>query len=263
MTQTLTTELLSVVRAMRDYIDALPSDVVASLPTMPGFDRDWADEVIEAANREAQPVGEEEINAALRLHRLKVEGHSQLSDSFRAGFKYARRTAPPAPAYPETLPCAVRLMPGIIFGEGVRTSTMLDGLRRREEYNAEMAAMTPEQKNEQSAAIKALFSRMTLPEPAVPEEISAAIRYLKDTLVACNRFNYCADAVNRVESSCRAAMLAQPVRRGGKLPEGFKLMPIDMTDEIGEAIAMEARCCGGIALCIYEAALAAAPEGGD
>lgn len=60
MTQTLTTELLSVARAMRDYIDALPSYVVASLPTMPGFDRDWADEVIEAANREAQPVADGE-----------------------------------------------------------------------------------------------------------------------------------------------------------------------------------------------------------
>lgn len=56
MTQTLTTELLSVARAMRDYIDALPADVVASLPTMPGFDRDWADEVMDGANREAQPV---------------------------------------------------------------------------------------------------------------------------------------------------------------------------------------------------------------
>ncbi|SMP41372.1 hypothetical protein SAMN02744783_00491 [Serratia sp. CC22-02] len=47
------------------------------------------------------------------------------------------------------------------------------------------------------------------------------------------------------------------------VPDGFKLMPLEMTDEIGEAIAMEARCCGGIALCIYEAALAAAPEGGN
>ncbi|WP_444859229.1 hypothetical protein [Serratia sp. (in: enterobacteria)] len=47
------------------------------------------------------------------------------------------------------------------------------------------------------------------------------------------------------------------------VPEGFKLMPIEITDEIAEAIAMEARCCGGIALCIYEAALAAAPEGGN
>lgn len=56
------------------------------------------------ANREAQPVfciSEDELNAALQLHRLKSEGHSQLSDAFRAGFKYARRTAPPAPAVPE------------------------------------------------------------------------------------------------------------------------------------------------------------------
>lgn len=63
--------------------------------------------------------------------------------------------------------------------------------------------------------------------------------------------------------ACRAAMLAQPVSGDYTLPEGFKLMPLEMTDKIGEAIAMEARCCGGIALCIYEAALAAAPEGGN
>ena len=35
-------ELLEVAKAMRDYIDALPTDVVAALPVMPGFDRDWA-----------------------------------------------------------------------------------------------------------------------------------------------------------------------------------------------------------------------------
>ena len=64
-------------------------------------------------------------------------------------------------------------------------------------------------------------------------------------------------------NACRAAMLAQPVSQRYTLPDGFKLMPLEMTDEIGEAIAMEARCCGGIALCIYEAALAAAPEGGN
>lgn len=63
-------------------------------------------------------------------------------------------------------------------------------------------------------------------------------------------------------NACVAAMLAQPVSSGYKLPDGFKLMPLEITDEIGEAIAMEARCCSGIALCIYEAALAAAPEGG-
>ncbi|MBH3264563.1 hypothetical protein I5R69_23740 [Serratia marcescens] len=63
--------------------------------------------------------------------------------------------------------------------------------------------------------------------------------------------------------ACRAAMLDQPVSSGYKLPEGYKLMPLEMTDEIGEAIAMEANCCGGIALDIYDAALAAAPDGGN
>lgn len=50
-----------------------------------------------------QPVAvtDDELNAALQLHRLKVDGHSQLSDSFRAGFRYARRTTPqPAPVAP-------------------------------------------------------------------------------------------------------------------------------------------------------------------
>lgn len=64
-------------------------------------------------------------------------------------------------------------------------------------------------------------------------------------------------------NACRSAMLAQPVSSGYTLPDGFKLMPLEMTDEIGEAIAMEARCCGGIALDIYEAALAAAPGSGN
>ncbi|OBU10573.1 hypothetical protein AYY17_15640 [Morganella psychrotolerans] len=41
----------------------------------------------------------------------------------------------------------------------------------------------------------------------------------------------------------------------------YKAMPREMTDAIGEAIANEARCCGGIALSIYEAALDAEPEG--
>ena len=37
-------ELKSVAIAMRNWIDTVPSD--AQLPTMPGFDRDWADEII-------------------------------------------------------------------------------------------------------------------------------------------------------------------------------------------------------------------------
>lgn len=55
------------------------------------------------AGMDSEPVAvtDDELNAALQLHRLKVDGHSQLSDSFRAGFRYARRTTPqPAPVAP-------------------------------------------------------------------------------------------------------------------------------------------------------------------
>lgn len=45
------------------------------------------------------------------------------------------------------------------------------------------------------------------PVPVVPEEIISAIEGLKQSLVDCNRYNYCFDAVTRVESACRAAML--------------------------------------------------------
>ncbi|HDX9111764.1 TPA: hypothetical protein RQO74_000199 [Klebsiella michiganensis] len=55
-----------------------------------------------AMDSEPVAVTDDELNAALQLHRLKVDGHSQLSDSFRAGFRYARRTAPqPAPVVPD------------------------------------------------------------------------------------------------------------------------------------------------------------------
>nr|EGT0058695.1 DUF551 domain-containing protein [Serratia marcescens] len=71
------------------------------------------------------------------------------------------------------------------------------------------------------------------PAPAVPEEISSSIRHLKDTLVACNRFNYCADAVNRVEDACRAAMLDQPVSEGYTLPDGW-IACSERMPEVGE-----------------------------
>ena len=37
--------LKEVASAMRDWIDAVPIGI--ELPTMPGFDRDWADEIID------------------------------------------------------------------------------------------------------------------------------------------------------------------------------------------------------------------------
>lgn len=69
-------------------------------------------------------------------------------------------TAPPAPVVPETLPCPVHLEPGLKFGKGVRTQCLLDALRRRADYYAELESMTPEQRAEHDAGIaefKAMF----------------------------------------------------------------------------------------------------------
>lgn len=67
-------------------------------------------------------------------------------------------TAPPAPVsvpdYPEILPCPVMLEPGLRFGKGVTTRTMLGALQRRAGHGAELEVMTPEQRAEHEAGMK-------------------------------------------------------------------------------------------------------------
>ncbi|HGV0045883.1 TPA: hypothetical protein ACNFPT_004181 [Enterobacter ludwigii] len=47
-------ETVEVARAALNYIDALPVDIAAALPAMPGFDHDWAENVLsEAVPKEA------------------------------------------------------------------------------------------------------------------------------------------------------------------------------------------------------------------
>ncbi|EOV9395190.1 hypothetical protein ACT3GY_001699 [Salmonella enterica] len=65
--------------------------------------------------------------------------------------------------YPETLPCPVLLEPGMRFGKGIRTQTMLEALQRRADYYARLDAMTPEEQAELDARI-AEFESM-LPQP--------------------------------------------------------------------------------------------------
>ncbi len=40
-------ELQSALSAALEWIDAIPKDVAAKLPTMPGFDRDWAENLLD------------------------------------------------------------------------------------------------------------------------------------------------------------------------------------------------------------------------
>lgn len=73
------------------------------------------------------------------------------------------------PAYPETLPCPVLLEPGLRFGKGVTTNTMLKALQRRADYNSDLDAMTPEQRAEHDANIEAFKVMLPQPAPVVPE----------------------------------------------------------------------------------------------
>lgn len=90
--------------------------------------------------------------------------------------------APPAPVsvpdYPETLPCPVMLEPGLKFGKGVPTRTMLGALRRRAEYYAELEAMTPEQRAEHDTGMKEFAAMLQGAEQQnrqqnIPENIPA------------------------------------------------------------------------------------------
>ncbi|EFG6829831.1 DUF551 domain-containing protein [Escherichia coli] len=61
----------------------------------------------------------------------------------------------------------------------------------------------------------------TPPVPVIQADVAQAIENLKQKLVECNRYNYCADAVKGVEDACHAAMLqgSQPVSQTYRLNE--------------------------------------------
>jgi hypothetical protein len=65
-------------------------------------------------------------------------------------------TTPYAPVYPEKLPCAVHLLPGLKLGTGVATQTLLEALARREKYNTDIGAMTVDERAKHFAATNAV-----------------------------------------------------------------------------------------------------------
>ncbi|MBW0869540.1 hypothetical protein [Citrobacter amalonaticus] len=102
-------------------------------------------------------------------------------------------SAPPAPVsvpdYPETLPCPVMLEPGLRFGKGVPTRTMLGALQRRAECYAEFEAMTPEQRAEHEAGMKEFAAMLQGAEPVTtayklpPHVYRELVNSLRDTAV--------------------------------------------------------------------------------
>ena len=73
------------------------------------------------------------------------------------------------PVVPATLPCSVELKPGLIIGKGCKTETLLTALRRRADYNADIDAMTPEERAEHDASIKAFKAMLAATPQEVPD----------------------------------------------------------------------------------------------
>lgn len=70
--------------------------------------------------------------------------------------------------FPAVLPCPVFLEPGLRFGKGVLTSTMLGALQRRAEYYAELEEMTPEEREKHDASIEEFKAMLPHRAPAAP-----------------------------------------------------------------------------------------------
>lgn len=84
---------LAVIKGLREYIAAIPEDVVAQLPAMPGLDGDWMDSVqhdLELAVKgdarrysafegvsgdECEAIIEAAIKADKKIHRIKDADH--------------------------------------------------------------------------------------------------------------------------------------------------------------------------------------------
>lgn len=109
-----------------------------------------------------------------RLHQIReiLSKAAAQSDGGNLGYAMADavKVIDEVLSVPVTLPCPVHLEPGLKFGKGVRTQCMLDALRRRAVYYAELEAMTPEQRAKHDAGIAEFKAMLGTPASVVPDE---------------------------------------------------------------------------------------------
>ena len=112
---------------------------------------------ITLASLEAEPAGWQVKKHGGDWVSIKKEDvdHYRFNEDLPVREVYTATPAPVSvPDYPDVLPCPVMLEPGLRFGKGVPTKTMLGALQRRAGYHAELEAMTPEQRAEHDAGMK-------------------------------------------------------------------------------------------------------------
>lgn len=141
-------------------------------------ERTWSIELelarIALASLEAEPVAYVMADDLKDSSIISTPAYRDLGEAMErtVGDMVALYSAPPVPVsvpdYPETLPCPVTLEPGLKFGKGVSTRTMLGALQRRAEFHAELEAMTPEQRAEHDAGMKE-FAAMLQGDDGKPE----------------------------------------------------------------------------------------------
>ncbi|WP_430690029.1 hypothetical protein [Klebsiella quasipneumoniae] len=94
-----------------------------------------------------------------------------------------------APEYPETLPCPVLLEPGLRFGKGIKTSTMLSALARRAVHESDMAALSPEEMAEFQTGIEYFKALIAHPVPVVPQDVLEALQKVARIRLNLNDFD--------------------------------------------------------------------------
>ncbi|HBT2544378.1 TPA: hypothetical protein MBE48_005574 [Klebsiella pneumoniae] len=184
-------ELAKVIYHFRDWNEGFP------------VERFKADYVISWMLANYPPAQPEPVVSAELLHTAASAIEDLLTTNDRTGacvwfdLPFRLRSvanAQPAPEYPEVLPCSVLLEPGLRFGKGIKTSTMLAALARRAVHESDMAALSPEERVEFQARIEDFKALIAQPAPVVPDKMTAIVK----------------DEAEYVEgwNACRAAMLA-------------------------------------------------------
>lgn len=163
-----------------------------------------------------QPVADSEPVIVVGDDGGDALSYRRLIQSFEPGTKLYRH-AQPAPEYPETLPCPVLLEPGLRFGKGIKTSSVLAALARRAVYESDMAALSQEERAEFQARIEDFKALIAQPAPAVPEEITIETA----TIIAYGLPTTNIGAIFKAgHDACRAARLkAQPQNAPQNIPE--------------------------------------------
>ena len=190
---------------------------------------------------------------ALTDSMIGADDVEEIKTGLRAVF--ANLTAPVVSAeYPDRLPCSVLLEPGLRFGKGIKTSTMLAALARRAVHESDLAALSPEERAEFQARIEDFKALIAQPAPVVPDDVLEALQKVARIRLDMNDFDGdrrgIADCLCDAEEALievvnrRAAMLAAAPQSPGSEPATVpgKWIPVsERMPEYGDYLVTDGR----------------------